>query len=446
MRGNQSNKFGGEVRPVRLYTDRQGGTTYTFSNINNFLANNLQSTQYLGDVSAPSPFFNNSSGRPLGKQTYYIAYAQDEWKIRPGVTLNYGLRYEYYSPLKEANNRQIYFDLVPGTLRDPSTDPFTSKKNNFAPRVALTWSPNPSGTGFFSGDHTVLRGGFGIYYGPGQTEDQIQPIESNRISSTISGGSFPQDTNAIVSNFINNPNNRSFQPRAYAREYSIPEKQYAYSFSWQQELPYKMVLTTRFVGSQSRNQFLRSVANNILPGQAIIDPSVTTLPAGVGVVNLTNASGRVTAVRTVREFSIISGTTVQNPFAEVDYKTSGGHDSYRSLQLGLVRRFNTGVILNSQYTWGRSVGTSGGSNEARTAGNNARSPSEFEDANSYNNFDVRHTFNFSALYALPFAKGKKHDLRGIGNTILGNCEIGATVNALSGLPLRIGIVRTDVFI
>lgn len=445
-RGNHGFKFGGEIRPIRMWTDRQGGTTYTFSNINNFLTNTLQSTQYLGDVSAPSPFFNNSSGQPLGKQTYYIAYAQDEWKIRTGLTLNYGLRYEYYSPLKEANNRQIYFDIVSGTLRDPSTDPFISKKNNFGPRVALTWSPNPAGSGFFSGGRTVLRGGFGIYYGPGQTEDQIQPIESNRISSTISGGSYPQDTNAIVANFINNPNNRSFQPRAYAREYAIPEKQYAYSFSWQQELPYKLVLTTAFVGSQGRNQFLRSVANNILPGQTTIDPSVTTLPAGVGVVNITNASGNVIAVRTVREFSIISGTTVQNPFAEVDFKTSGGHDSYRSLQLGLVRRFSSGVILNSQYTWGRSFGTSGGSNEARTAGNNARSMSEFEYDDSYNNFDVRHTFNFSALYGLPFGRGTKHDLKGVANTTLGNWEIGAIVNARSGLPLEIGIVRPDLVI
>jgi len=446
IRGNHSIKFGGEVRPVRMYTDRQGGTTYTFSNINNFLANTLQSTQFLGDVSAPSPFFNNSSGQPLGKQTYYIAYAQDEWKVRAGLTLNYGLRYEYYSPLKEANNRQIYFDIVTGTLRDPSSDPFISKKNNFGPRVALTWSPNPAGSGFFSGGRTVLRGGLGMYYGPGQTEDQIQPIESNRISSTISGGSFPQNTNAIVSNFINNPNNRSFQPRAYAREYAIPEKQYAYSFSWQQELPYKMVLTTAFVGSQGRNLFLRSVANNILPGQTTILDG-TALPTTFGVVNRANAGGQVIAVNTVREFSIVSGTSsVQNPFAEVDYKTTGGKDSYKSLQLGLVRRFGTGVILNSQYTWGRSVGTSGGTNEARTAGNNARSLSEFQYDNGYNNFDVRHTFNFSALYSLPFGKGTKHDFGSAGNAILGNWEIGAIVNARSGLPLEIGIVRPDVVI
>src|SRR5205823_5399442 len=179
------------------------------------------------------------TGEALGKQSYYIGYAQDEWKIKSNLVMNLGLRYEYYSPLREANNRQIYFNIVTGTLRDPSGDPYVSKKNSFGPRVALTWSPNPTGNGFFGGGKSVLRGGFGIYYGPGQTEDQVQPIESNRISSTLSGGAFPQDPNAIAALFTSAPLNRQYQPRAYAPEYTIPERIYQYGFSIQQELPYQ---------------------------------------------------------------------------------------------------------------------------------------------------------------------------------------------------------------
>jgi hypothetical protein len=445
-RGNHTVKVGGEIRAVRLYTDRQGGITYTFSSINNFLANSLQSTQFLGDLSAPSPFFNNSTGPALAKQDYYIGYAQDEWKIRPSLTLNYGLRYEFYTPLKEASNRQIYFDITTGVLRDSSGDPYHTSKSNFGPRIAVTWSPNPTGDGFFSGGHTVLRGGFGIYYGPGQTEDQIQPIESNRISSTLNGGSYPQDPNVIAANFNNNPNNRQYQPRAYAPEYTIPEKIYQYGFSVQQELPYKLVLTAGFVGSQGRNLFLRSIANRILPGQtSIVDG--TTLPTTFGVVNRTNAGGQVIAVNTIREFSIVSGTSsVLNPYAEIDDKTSGGHDNYKALQLSLGRRFSTGLTLNSQYTFSRSFGNTSGSNEARTAANNARAQREFDYDDGYNTFDVRHTFNLSALYDLPFGKGKQHNFGGIGNAIFGGWEIGTILNARSGLPLEIGIVRPDVVI
>jgi hypothetical protein len=445
-RGNHSFKFGAELRQIRLFTDRQGGITYTFASIQNFLANSVQTVQYLGDLSAPSPFFNNSTGQAQARQTYYIGYAQDEWKIKPNLTLNYGLRYEYYTPLREADNRQILFDIITGQLRDSSQDPLHSSKTNFGPRVGLTWSPNAAGKGFFSGGNTVLRGGFGIYYGPGQTEDQIQPIESNRISSTLSNVTFPQDPNVIAAAFLSNPNNRQYQPRAYAPEYTIPEKVYQYSFSVQQVLPYKMVLTAGYVGSQGRNLFLRSVANRILPGQSTIADG-TTLPSGVGVINRTNGAGQVIAVNTVREFSIVSGTSsVQNPFAEIDDKTSGGHDSYRALQMSLSRRLSSGLTLNSQYTFSRSFGNTSGSNEARTAANNARALNEFDYDEGYNNFDVRHTFNLSALYDLPFGKGTKHDFGGVGNALLGNWGIGAIVNGRSGLPLEVGIVRPDVVI
>ncbi|HKS28401.1 MAG TPA: TonB-dependent receptor [Pyrinomonadaceae bacterium] len=452
-RGNHNLKFGGEFRAIRLYTDRQGGTTYTFSNITSFLANQPQSIQYLGDVSAPSPFNNGATGERKAEQEYYIAYAQDEWKIRPNLTLNYGLRYEYYTPLREARDLQILFDINRGTLRNPGEDAFKTSKNNFGPRVALTWSPNPQGSGFFGGGRTVLRGGFGIYYGPGQTEDQIQPIESDRISSTLTSGPLlvfnPDQTaaiNAIIANFNNNPNNRAFQPRAYADEYLVPEKVYQYSFSVQQELFYNTVLTAAYVGSQGRNLFLRSVSNNILPGQTVVADG-TLLPSTFGVVNRTNAAGQVIAVNTIREFSIISGTSsVQNPFAEVDYKTSGGSDSYNALQLQLARRFTTGLTLNAQYTLSRSFGNTAGSNEARTAANNARAIEEFEYDRSYNNFDVRHTFNLSALYLLPVGEGKRFNLGSVGNALFGNLEVGTIVNARSGLPLEIGIVRPDVVI
>src|SRR5689334_4010995 len=452
--GNHNYKFGGELRLIRLYTDRQGGTTYTYSNLTSFLTNTPQSIQFLGDVSAPSPFNGRATGQRYAKQEYYIAYGEDEWKIRPNVTLNYGLRYEYYTPLREDRNLQVLFDITNGTLRPPTESAFKSSTTNFGPRISMTWSPSPNGHGFFGGGRTVLRGGFGIFYGPGQTEDQIQPIESDRVSSTFTsnpifpGGpalAFPLDPNAAIA-FFNNPANvniRSYQPRAYAPDYEIPEKVYQYTFSFQQEVFHDTVLTAAYVGSQGRNLFLRSIANKILPGQTSVASNVAALPGGVGVVNLVDPNtGRVTAVRTVREFSVISGNNVQNPFAEVDYKTSGGDDSYNALQTTLARRLTTGLTLNAQYTFARSFGTTAGSNEARTSA----IPDHFEADRGYNNFDVRHAFNFSALYQLPFGKGTHHDLGSAGNALLGDWEVGGIVNARSGLPIEVGITRPDVVI
>ncbi|MCM3904035.1 MAG: hypothetical protein ND866_20225, partial [Pyrinomonadaceae bacterium] len=447
-RGAHNFRFGGEARAVRLYTDRLGGTTYTFASLQNFLSNTLQSVQFVDDLSSTSPF-TGVSGQRLAKQEYFIAYGQDQWNVRPGLTLNLGLRYEYYTPLRENSDGQVLFDITRGVLRDPSEDAFGSKGSNFGPRLAITWSPNVTGSGFFGGGKTVLRGGFGVYYGPGQTEDQIQPIESDRIQTTITSGAllaFPANIPAITANFVNNPNNRSYQPRAYAPEYVIPERVYQYSFSYQQELSYKVVASIAYVGSKGRNLFLRSVANQILPGQAVIGPTATSLPTGVGVVNITNAAGQVTAVRTVREFTIPSGTTVLQPFAEVDFKTAGGTDSYNALQTQLSRRFGSGLTMNAQYTFGKSVGNTAGSNEARTAANNARAIQDYEYDRSFNNFDVRHTFNLSAVYDLPIGRGKSFDLGGVGNAILGNWEVGTILNARSGLPIEVGIVRPDIVV
>src|SRR4029079_2484205 len=82
------------------------------------------------------------------------------------------------------------------------------------------------------------------------------------------------------------------------------------------------------------------------------------------------------------------------------------------------------------------------SNEARTSA----APDNFEIDRGYNNFDVRHTFNISALYKLPFGKGTSRDFGSVGNAFLGDWEIGGIVNARSGLPIEVGITRPDVVI
>src|SRR6185436_8927647 len=285
------------------------------------------------------------------------------------------------------------------------------------PRVSFTYAPGK----------TVFRTGMGVFVGPGQTEDQIQPVESDRVSSTISNGSFPVDAALLVANFTNNPNNRSYQPRAYANEYTIPERIYQYTASVQQDLGGRYTASAAYIGSQGRNLFLRSVANQIT--QVVTNPN----PANAAFV--------------IREFSIPTRdaagniTGVQNPFAEIDYKTSGGHDSYNALMLSLNRRSSRGIAMNMQYTYATSRGTSGGSNEANTAGNNARTLEQFEYENGYNNFDVRHTFNLSVLYSIPYGQGRRFgaDAGTLTQALLGGWEVGGIVNARSGLPVPVQI-------
>ncbi len=187
-----------------------------------------------------------------------------------------------------------------------------SKKTNFQPRLSATYSPTSK---------TVLKAGVGIFVGPGQTEDQIQPIEAERISTTLTSGpllAFPIDANAIRANFINNPNNRSYQPRAYADDYTLPEKVYQYTASVQQELGGRMAASVAYVGSQGRNLFLRSIANQIVGVQSN-GAAAATVVREFDIVTCANGTS---GTGILCPGSSISG--VQNPYGEIDYKTSGG--------------------------------------------------------------------------------------------------------------------------
>ena len=423
VRGSHLMKFGGDVRFISNRFDQLGGTTYSYANLTAFLANTPSTVQLAGDLSAPSVFNNGASGPHTTRQQYYVAFAQDEWHATSNLTFNFGLRYDYYTPLKVDDDRFVKFNMESGTLDPNTVDLHGSRKNSIQPRLSMTYAPG----------RTVFRGGFGIFVGPGQGEDLIQPIESDRVNSSLTSGvAYPVDQAVLVNAFVNNPNNRNFQPRAYAAEYNIPEKVYQYTASVQRELGTGFSTTLGYVGSQGRNLFLRSVTNQVT--QVVTNPN----PASNAFV--------------IRELSIVQRdangavTGVQNPYAEIDFKTSGGHDEYNAMMLSLNRRSRQGLALNMQYTLGRSRGTSGGANEALTAANNARTPEEFEYENGYNIFDVRHTFNLSLLYSLPYGRGRKFgaDAGPLMQGLLGGWEVGGILNARSGLPVPVQIVRPDI--
>ncbi len=406
IRGSHNLKFGAEIRPVRLYTDRQGGTTYTFPNLNALLANTPSQIQVLGDVSLPDPFNNGATGNRFLKQTYSIFYAQDEWKIRPNLTMSYGLRYEYYSVLHEDRNLYSLFLADKGVLaRQPW---YNTSKLNFGPRLAFSWSPERLK------NRTVLRVGGGYFFGPGQTEDQVQPIDSDRATVSITSGAslaFPVDPKQVLSSF-SATNLSGYQPRGYASNYQIPEKILSYTFSVQQELPGNALLTVAYVGSQGRNLFLRSWTNGIV--------GVTANPTtGAGSAVLQYGS----------------------KFAQIDYKTSGGRDNYNSLQTTLNRRYRRGLTLGASWTYGHSIGNTGGSNEAQTAQN----PFNFNQDRGNNAFDVRHSVNATALYELPFGKGRKYmSDGGVADYVLGGWEIGGVLNSRTGLPIDVTLGRNDL--
>jgi hypothetical protein len=411
--GNHSMKFGAEVRPLSLYNNQIGGTTYTYNSITDFTNNRPSQIAFYGDLSDPSPF-TGLSGNAQVKQAYYIGFAEDEWKVKPNLTLSYGLRYEYYSPLHEVRNKNVVFDMTTGNIYPKfAGDWYSSSNTNFGPRLGLTWSPTATN------GQTVIRIGAGVFYGPGQTEDQIQPEANDRTQRT-----FTQTTSTgyskvypinpqtdIYANYNINDPNLGYQPRAYAPNYKIPERVTTYTASIQQQLPGDLQFMVGYVGSVGRNLFLRSITNLIT--------GVTTNP--------TTGIGSAT-----RQFG--------GRFAEIDYKTSGGTDMYNALQTSLQRRFVRGLSLGAQYTWAKELGTSSGSNEATTAQN----PYDFRTEYGRGTFDIRNSLNATVLYDLPFGRGKTYSLSGPMDLIAGGWQLGGIVNFRSGVPIDVLITRADL--
>jgi hypothetical protein len=455
-RGAQQLKFGGEVRLLQASFDQLGGFQYTYGSFRDFLLNQNLTGSYIGDLSEAGGFSvltnpittlkREAKGEHQAQQHYFIWYAQDEWKLRPNLTLNAGLRYEYYSPVREQDARAIAVDARTGQFLDPSKPYYRASKNGWGPRLALAWAP-----AIFYGK-TIVRVGGGLYYGPGQFEDLIQPIESDvfRGSRTLNDGLTAAAPAALVDR--SQPIS-GFTPRVYdTRGYVVPERVGQYGLSIQQQLPKDIVLTVAYVGSQGRNLFQRGIANTILPGVTTIAAGAA-LPSGFGVVNETNAAGQVVRVTTVRQFDLLnkaynsatgaivdSTGAILRPFGEMDYKTSGGRDSFNALQLTVNRRFTQGLTLGGHYQWSHSIGTTQGSNEANTT----QDSFNFNGERGNNTFDIRHSVNLSALYEVPVGGGKWLNISGWKDKAFGNWLIGGMYNGRSGLPLDIRITRGDM--
>jgi hypothetical protein len=322
--------------------------------------------------------------------------------------MSVGLRYDYFSPLKEAHDLLVNVDTVTGLRTPGNADPYRAEKLDFDPRLAFTWAPRALQ------NRTVFRIGAGYYRGPGQSEDQNQPILNDIANQTFSTGvAYPIDRAALLKTFDPNDPNGLWQPRVYAHGYTIPENVLSYTASIQQGLPDGSVLTAAYVGSQGRNLFQRTISN-LITG-VMMDPRT-----GAAIIQ--------------RLFG--------DRYAEMDVKTSGGTSTYNGLNLNWNRRFFRGLSSSASYTWGHSIGTSAGSNEATTAENNFSFTQERGD----NSSDERHVLGVNAIWQIPAGANRRFRFGGnrLINAVLGDWQISGFENYHSGLPINVLVSRNNV--
>jgi len=156
LRGKHAFKFGGEIikNTADVFVTANGKGSIRFTSLENFLTGNIRSTGTLSSILVGDP------RRHLSNQGY-AAFMQDDWRVKPRLTVNLGLRYELQTVLKDRDNKLGNFDpnsptgLVQVGAGEPSA--FQGDHNNFSPRVGFAWDVQGNGK-------TVVRGGGSVMY------------------------------------------------------------------------------------------------------------------------------------------------------------------------------------------------------------------------------------------------------------------------------------------
>ena len=380
-RGVHTLKGGFEFRRIQSDFQFLGSQELSYNGINEFIDN--RPATYA--VALDSPIF-----RP--QQFYAVGFLQDTWSVNERLTVDLGLRYDYYSVVDEANDLAKPFFVEDNAFGNVSDGFYDADRNNVSPRLSATYQLN---------DKTALRAGFGLFYGPGQFEDRIQPIENYIERRRVQAADVP--ANGLQYPIPPSQLANLLSIRGYTHHYPN-EYNMQYGFSVQRELPSAINLTVGYTGSQGKDMFLRGVGN-------ILDPVTRVRPApSFGQIDYKTAG-------------CVDGLTIAN------YPVSGcGYASYDALQVSMTRRFQAGFTGGFQYQYSQNRGTTQGSNEAATTQNTF----DYETEYGINPQDIPHTFNGSLVYQLPGS--------GVWS---GGWRIGSIFNGRSGVPINVTIARPD---
>jgi hypothetical protein len=411
IHGRHTVKFGIDVMRVRLNQGKTQSLAVAYSGDNTSLINNtISSTEYT----------SSWDGHAL-RRTFVLPYIQDEWKATPNVTINAGLRWEYYSPITEAHDRVKIFDLAAchGFCSPTSALEYPNYKN-FDPRFSIAWAPERSG------GKTVLRGGFGIYHGAAQNDDRNAALESDRTDTKyISGINFTCDQALQFGpGYLENPPNLNLpsscgQGQAIARAL-IRHHPDLYVETWgvsaQQALPEHFIFTVSYLGSHGVHLFARNYEN--LCNQAIFQPTGN-------------------CVRPLDNYPVLNPDgSVCCTFGSIDFKNNIGVSNYNGVLFALDRQTYKGLTFNAKYTYAHSL------NDASVGGGEASAPQyapcvKCEYGSSI--FDVRHNIIVSYVYQFPFGPGQKYATEGFVGKLLSGWTTSGLWNWHTGHPLTVGL-------
>ena len=433
--GNHTIKWGADIRRVRddllqdqtfsprgafTFNDLQTSTTGAKTNIANFMGSFLldQPSQTGRDLNT---FF------PCYRQWWFFAYGGDKWQATPKLTVDYGVRWEFYPPAtpriaggfsnyNPSNNTLV----LAGLGGNPSNLGINTQYKYFAPRTGLSYRAHES---------TVIRMGFGMSYIPFtdntyaynypiRANNSYQPAGSSFTPAVLSDGvtvatfqaGFPAPvpvtipTNGIIA---------ASTPALISQVYTYIPKNFrnSYAEAWnlavQQGFGPNFTLQIAYVGNHGT---LMNVSQNI------------NLPSVYG-------GGNASLPENSKAFT--GGTTGRT--AATNEYFLGASSNYNGLQVQLTKRYSAGLSFTSGFTWGKALtyATGGDDNGGLVFFINLRknyAPADFDRARN---------FEQSFTYELPFGRGHNSFNSGLGDAVFGGWRLSGVVSVLSGLPFSV---------
>jgi outer membrane receptor protein involved in Fe transport len=344
VKGQHSIKFGTNLIERRLtqFQSNQAKGQFTFNSLATSDGNGN------GGNSVASLLLGYPASTVRSKTLYwpdfhaaeYGFYIQDDWRVNSKLTLNLGLRYDIITPPEEAHGQganlnlatfQVENALVNGISKSGG---LSTDYNNFSPRIGFAYSATP---------RTVVRGGFGISFFP-PVIGNSQGLRNAPFVSTLNITTTPASVANILSAGLpyptpDNPLNPAGSLNAIDMGNRIPYVQ-QFNFTVERELPAGLVWSTSYVGALGRKLGIATEIDQAPPGPGAVQPRRYYYGVLPGISSISEAY------------------------------TSGTSD-YHSLQTSLVRRFNRGFSLSTNFTYGHVIDDApcrGGCKPGSTAG------------------------------------------------------------------------------
>jgi len=345
-------------------------------------------------------------------------YGQDDFRIRNNLTLNLGLSWEYTSPLVEKDDRQSNIDLQTGQLLlagqgGNSRALYDAYYGGFEPRLGLAWTPS---------DKWVVRGGFGIVQYMEGTGKNLR-LPANPPFNFEGQRAYDQTTGAGSAGvgFADVTATTTGGPGTLYRIFA-PDVRPQLTKQWNMFVERKLTNTLSgelgYVGSRSTHMVVPFDFNQPAPGTGPVD---TWAP-------------------------LAQRRPLYQLNHDLDTQTSGtnsiGVGKYDALQASLRQRASDGLEFMASYTYGKALSDNVGYygvGWGQTAVQGFYYMDSSDPLRDYgpSPYDVRHMFSFAANYELPVGKGKKHNLSGPADLVLGGWRVNTIYQAHTGLALTV---------